>query len=77
MKRAEENLILGIGIGYFLCHMMKAQQNQPAPTAPTSSLPPIVRSVPSRKMPLPSGNAMARIGRRPWPMQNPLMYMAY
>lgn len=75
MKRAEENLIIGIGIGYFLCKMMHratpADQPVMPPTAPPVRTEAPVLRIPSRKNPLPY------IGRRPWPMQNPLMYMAY
>ena len=74
MKRAEQNLIVGIGIGYLLCHIMKLQST--APTAPTKSLPPIIRTTQYPQTPLPTGSVQARIGRRPWNMQNPLMYMA-
>lgn len=71
-SRSQKNdLILGIGIGYFLCHLMKSRQDDIAP--PRTPGPVIIRTP---QIPLPNQALVPRIGKRPWSMQNPLMYIA-
>lgn len=71
-RSQKDDLILGIGIGYLLCHLMKSehQTTQAPPRVPG----PVIIRTPQAQLPAPT--LMPRIGKRPWSMQNPLMYMA-
>lgn len=71
-RTKKDDMIIGIGIGYLLCHLMKSSHGQ-ATVPPLTPGPVIIRTP---EIQLPDQGLRPRIGKRPWSMQNPLMYIA-